>query len=134
MNYYLKCLKNYAVFEGRARRKEYWMFVLINLLIEIAIEIADELLGPGGATAILSWVYWLAILLPSLAVTIRRLHDTGRCGWWLLLGFIPIIGQIPLLIFLCGASRKGENKYGPNPCGDAAGGLVPSMAKCDAEC
>lgn len=116
MNYYATCLKKYAEFEGRARRKEYWMFVFVNFLIAIAISIGGGILGLEEGTAVISGLYSLAVLVPGIAVTVRRLHDTGRSGWWMLIALIPIAGPIAMLIFLCGVSKPGENEYGPNPC------------------
>ena len=116
MSYYATCLKKYAEFEGRARRKEYWMFVLVNFLIAIAISIGGGILGLEEGTAVISGLYSLAVLVPGIAVTVRRLHDTGRSGWWMLIALIPIAGPIAMLIFLCGVSKPGENEYGPNPC------------------
>jgi len=112
MNWYLDVLKKYAVFEGRARRKEYWMFVLFNIIIGLALMLLEGRIGAGG---ILSMVYSLAVLVPSLAVSVRRLHDTDRSGWWLLIGIIPLIGGIILLIFMVGDGVPGENQYGPDP-------------------
>jgi len=104
MNWYIKVIKKYAVFSGRARRKEYWMFVLFNMLISFAINfIATSIRIP-----ILGLLYQLAIFIPSIAVGVRRMHDTDRSGWWLLL---PIVN----LVFLCEDSQTGENEYGPNP-------------------
>jgi len=116
MNWYLEVLKKYAVFSGRARRKEYWYFVLFNIIIMIILII----IGRAIDSSILSTIYSLAVLIPSIAVDIRRLHDTNRTGWWLLIGLIPIIGWIVLLIFMVQDSQKGENQYGPNPKGVAA--------------
>jgi uncharacterized membrane protein YhaH (DUF805 family) len=112
MEWYLKVLKNYVVFQGRARRKEYWMFVLINSIISVILMVVEEFAGLSG---VLSGIYYLAVFLPSLALGIRRLHDTGRSGWWLLLGIIPFIGAIILIIFACQDSQPGDNQYGPNP-------------------
>ena len=114
MNWYLGCWKKYAEFSGRARRKEFWMFVLFNFLVSIAVGIVDGILGTNGA---LGGLYSLAVLIPSLAVAARRLHDTDRSGWWQLIGFIPLIGWIILLVFLCSDSKPGENRFGPNPKG-----------------
>ncbi|WP_329275522.1 DUF805 domain-containing protein [Streptomyces sp. NBC_01451] len=111
MNYFLDVLKKYAVFSGRARRKEYWMFTLFAVIISIVLSIIDGVIG----VQILSIVFSLAILLPSLGVAVRRLHDTGRSGWWLLFGLIPIVGTITLLVFMCLDGEQGENKYGYNP-------------------
>lgn len=111
MNWYLAVLKNYAGFSGRARRKEYWMFVLFNFLV--AVVLAG--IGMAIETTILSAVYSLAVLIPSLAVGVRRLHDTGRSGWWLLLVFIPFVGAIILIVFFAGEGETAPNKYGANP-------------------
>jgi len=117
MHWYTSVLKKYAVFSGRATRKEYWMFVLFNILIAIALAIVEGILGAVSGTnqSILSVIYSLAVLLPSLGVAVRRLHDTGRTGWWLLLGFIPLIGSIIVIVFLCEDSEPSTNDYGPNP-------------------
>ncbi|HYD55562.1 MAG TPA: DUF805 domain-containing protein [Burkholderiales bacterium] len=113
MNWYLDVVKNkYATFSGRARRKEYWMFFLMNLLIAMGIGIVEAIIGLGGILGIL---YALALLIPGIAVSVRRLHDTGRSGWWLLIGFIPFIGWIVVLVFMVLDSQPGDNEYGPNP-------------------
>lgn len=117
MNWYLEVLKKYAEFSGRARRTEYWMFFLINLIISIVLAVIDNMIGTGG---IIGGLYSLAVLLPGIGVTVRRLHDTGRVGWWILIGLIPIIGWIVLLIFMVLDSHPGDNEYGPNPKGAAA--------------
>lgn len=111
MNWYLGVLKKYAVFSGRARRKEYWYFVLFNIIISIAVSIIGSILG----TTLLDKLYALAILLPGLAVSVRRLHDIDRSGWWLLLIFIPIAGPIILLVFAVTNGTQGANQYGPDP-------------------
>ena len=118
MDWYLAVLKKYAVFSGRARRKEYWMFFLFNLLISIALTIVDRTTGTLNAAAgmgLLSGLYTLAVLIPSLAVGVRRLHDTGKSGWWLLLLLVPLLGVIVILIFMVTDSEAGENRFGPNP-------------------
>ena len=114
MNWYLGCWKKYAEFSGRARRKELWMFVLFNFLVSVAIGIVDGILGTNGA---LGGLYSLAVLIPSLAVAARRLHDTDRSGWWQLIALVPLIGFIILLVFLCGDSKSGANRFGANPKG-----------------
>ncbi|MED4402480.1 DUF805 domain-containing protein [Metabacillus fastidiosus] len=114
MHWYLRVLKNYVTFEGRARRKEYWMFYLINAIISIIL-ITAERATDTFFFSLLNFLYALAILLPSLAVAVRRLHDTGRSGWWFLINLIPIIGAIVFLIFTCLDSESNSNKYGPNP-------------------
>jgi uncharacterized membrane protein YhaH (DUF805 family) len=116
MNWYLEVLKKYAVFRGRARRREYWYFVLFNLIISIILIIIDYMIN----SSILVTLYSLGVLIPSIAVTVRRLHDTDRRGWWIFISLIPIIGAIVLLIFMVLDSQKGENRFGPNPKGVAA--------------
>jgi uncharacterized membrane protein YhaH (DUF805 family) len=112
MNWYLDVLKKYTQFEGRARRTEYWMFFLFNFIISIVLSLLERVLG---LTMVLSAIYSLAVLLPALAVSVRRLHDTNRSGWLLLLAFIPIIGFIVLLVFALQEGQAGPNQYGPNP-------------------
>lgn len=112
MHWYFEVLQKYAVFDGRARRKEYWMFFLFNIIVVIAISIIETSIG---LPTVLSTLYSLAVLLPGLGVTIRRLHDTGRSGWWVLIGLIPLLGVIILLIFFVQEGEPGENQYGPNP-------------------
>jgi uncharacterized membrane protein YhaH (DUF805 family) len=123
MNWYLEVLKKYAVFTGRAQRAEYWYFVLFNLLIMIALTFIDGLIGTYSVEAglgLLSGLYALAVLLPGIGVAIRRLHDTSRSGWWILIGLIPVVGAIVLIIFFVMDSTPGENQHGPNPKGIAA--------------
>jgi uncharacterized membrane protein YhaH (DUF805 family) len=118
MDWYIEVLKKYAVFTGRARRKEYWYYYLINTLIYIVLSLIDVLTGTFNADlsiGLLNGIYTLAVLIPSIAVTVRRLHDTNRSGWWLLIGVIPIIGGIVLIVFLASNSNPEENQYGPNP-------------------
>ncbi|MEC9492142.1 DUF805 domain-containing protein [Flexistipes sp.] len=118
MNWYLEALKKYAVFSGRSRRKEYWYFFLFNLIIHFILIIIDTLTGTYNQEAgmgLLSTIYFFAVLLPGIAVSVRRLHDTNRRGWWILLSLIPIIGAIVLLIFMVQDSTPGENRFGSNP-------------------
>lgn len=120
MNWYLDVLKKYAVFNGRARRQEYWMFFLFNLIISMVLAYVDSKTGsfnPEVGIGTLGTIYGLAILLPAIGVSIRRLHDTDRSGWWLLIGLIPLIGAIVLIIFFVLDSTAGSNEYGPNPKG-----------------
>jgi uncharacterized membrane protein YhaH (DUF805 family) len=110
--------ERYALFNGRAMRTEFWMFQLFNFLISIVLAIVDAILGTdGGGTSpgVIGGLYSLAVLIPSLAVGSRRLHDTNRSGWWQLLYLIPVIGWIVLLIFFVQDSDAGENQHGPNP-------------------
>lgn len=111
MEWYLKVLRNYVTFSGRAHRREYWMFFLINFCISVALNIVSEATG----LVLLSIIYSLAVLLPTLAVTSRRLHDTGRSAWWLLISFIPIIGMIALLVLCALEGDQNNNQYGSNP-------------------
>ena len=118
MSWYLEVLQKYAVFDGRARRKEYWMFLLINILVSVVLIAIDNLIGTFSHQAsfgLLQGLYSLALLIPSIAVTVRRLHDTGRTGWWILISLVPLIGGIILLIFMVLESEPGTNQYGPNP-------------------
>lgn len=118
MNWYLEVLRKYAVFTGRARRKEYWYYFLFNFLIITALLLVDNLLGTLDQEAgmgLLSGIYALAVLIPGIAVAVRRLHDSDRTGWWVLIALIPIIGPIILIFFLIQDSNKGENRFGPNP-------------------
>ena len=113
MEWYLKVVRdNYANFSGRARRSEYWYFVLFNILILIGLSIIDGVLHTRG---ILGLIYNVAVFIPSIAVGARRLHDTGRSGWWQLIGLIPLIGAIVLLVFLVQDSSFDRNEYGPSP-------------------
>ncbi len=118
MNWYAQVMKKYADFEGRARRTEFWMFYLINLGIQLLAALMDYLLGttlgemPYGVIYLL---YGLAVFVPSLAVSVRRMHDIGRSGLTLLLGIVPVIGAVLLLLFALNDSQPGENKWGPNP-------------------
>lgn len=111
MNWYLTALKQYATFSGRARRKEYWFFYLFNSLIFMLLNIIDRLIGIG----LLSGLYGIFILIPSIAVIVRRLHDTDRSGWWILIGFIPIVGTIALFILMLFDGTHGDNRFGADP-------------------
>jgi uncharacterized membrane protein YhaH (DUF805 family) len=120
MNWYVEALKQYAVFSGRARRKEYWYFVLFNILISAVLLLIDTVMGTVNKEAgigLLGGIYALAVLIPSIAVSVRRLHDTDRSGWWVLIGLIPLIGAIVLIVFMVQAGTPGENRYGKNPTG-----------------
>ena len=118
MSWYLEALKKYAVFSGRARRTEFWYFVLFNIIVTIVLSVIDRLIGTfSGASnlGILSGIYSLAVLIPTLAVAVRRLHDIDRTGWWILIGLIPLIGTIVLLVFALTPGTPGSNRYGPDP-------------------
>jgi len=118
MNWYFQVLKKYAVFKGRARRKEYWYFALFNIIVSLVLGVVDVLTGSFSSEdgmGLLGAIYSLAILIPAIAVSVRRLHDTGRSGWWLLIILIPLVGAIILLFFTVQDSKPEENKYGPSP-------------------
>ena len=112
MSWYLKVLKKYADFGGRARRKEYWLFILWNIFFFIAL-IAIE--AAAGGAGILASLYNLGMIIPSLAVTVRRLHDTNRSGWYTLVALVPLVGFFVLLFFMSRDSDPGTNQYGSNP-------------------
>lgn len=119
MNYFLDALGKYAVFSGRARRSEYWYFVLFSCLIGLALFAAGLYVGKltGGPPTLGEYLldfYSLVIFIPSLAVSVRRLHDIGMNGWWVLLNLVPL-GGIVLFVMFCQDSQAGPNVYGPNP-------------------
>ncbi|THF84883.1 DUF805 domain-containing protein [Deinococcus sp. KSM4-11] len=140
MNDYLNVIRNnYANFQGRARRREFWMFSLINFIILTVLEIpvlvslpalSASTDGNGQTSSPLMWLmiisgllillYSLFILLPSLAVSVRRLHDTGKSGWWYLISFVPFIGSLAVLVLMVLDSEPGSNPWGPNPKGETA--------------
>ncbi|AXI29799.1 MULTISPECIES: DUF805 domain-containing protein [Priestia] len=111
MHWYIKALKNYATFRGRATRTEYWMFTLFSYIFALVPFIFIFIDSLTVFAPILIWLYAAAMILPSLAVTVRRLHDTGRSGWWYLINFVPVIGGIWLLILLCQRSEVTANIY-----------------------
>lgn len=113
MENFLSVVKQYANFEGRARRQEYWMYILFYFIFYVGAVIIDSITGIG----LLALIYSLALLVPSLSVGARRLHDTGRSGWLQLLLLIPLIGAIILIVLQVQDSTPGDNKYGPNPKG-----------------
>lgn len=123
-------LRQYATFSGRARRSEYWWFFLFQFLLSIAAAIVDVIIGTDAWLATTQWglvqfLVFVALFLPGLAVSARRLHDTDRTGWWLLIGLIPLVGFIVLLVFFVSDSKPGPNQYGPSPKDQA---LPPPMA------
>ncbi len=120
MQWYLAVLKNYAGFSGRARRTEYWMFALVNLVITLIFYVL-ALVTRSSFFIALVFLYGLAVLLPGLAVAVRRLHDVGMSGWWILIGLVPFVGGIVLLVFTLLPGNQGPNQYGDDPKG-------PSMA------
>ena len=108
-------LKNFANFNGRARRKEFWTFTIVNIIVSILLSIFSAIPVLGLLFMLLSIVYPLAVLIPSIAVCVRRLHDTNRTGWLVLLGLIPIVGVIILIVFGIQEGTPGDNQYGPDP-------------------
>jgi uncharacterized membrane protein YhaH (DUF805 family) len=118
-------LAQYAGFTGRARRSEYWWWALFTILVGLAAAILDSVLGTTfgpdnvpawrGSTGVIGSIVNLALLLPTLAVAVRRLHDTDRSGWWLLIGLVPVVGAIVLLVFFVKDSTPGTNRFGANP-------------------
>jgi uncharacterized membrane protein YhaH (DUF805 family) len=114
MNWYIDVLKKYAVFSGRACRKEYWFFVLFNFIIGLILGLLTLIPVAGNIAGILSFAYYLGIIIPAIAVTIRRLHDIGRSGLSLFFIFIPLVGIIMLIVFMAKDGTSGENKYGQN--------------------
>jgi uncharacterized membrane protein YhaH (DUF805 family) len=118
MDHYLAAWKKYAVFSGRSHRAEYWTFTLGNFFILMII----AMLGQSDYPAIkaLAFIFMIAEIIPSIAVSVRRLHDTGRSGWWILLQLIPLVGWIPIFIFALFDSQPGDNTYGRNPKGISA--------------
>jgi uncharacterized membrane protein YhaH (DUF805 family) len=139
MSWYIAVLKKYAVFNGRARRKEYWYFFLINFIIGVVLGVLSAVLARSASDSgsmspvssvisCISSIYSLAVLLPGLGVGIRRLHDIGKSGWWLLIGLIPLIGEIWLLVLAATDSQPGDNQYGPNPKMEAQP-MAPTMTQ-----
>ena len=110
MNWYLEVLKKYAVFSGRARRKEYWMFFLFNLIIAFVLGFIEGIVGIAmeSGQSVLATIYQLAVLIPSIAVGVRRMHDTDHSGWWLL---VPIVN----LVFAVREGTRGDNRFGSDP-------------------
>lgn len=118
MSWFLLALRKYATFEGRSRRSEYWYYVLFYLLIVFVLSMLDALFDTDSEVqgiGLLSGVFSLVMLVPTLAVTCRRLHDTGRSGWWQLIAFVPVIGAIVLIVFLARDSEQAVNEHGGNP-------------------
>ena len=133
MDWMLLPLRRYAVFQGRARPREYWMFFLFVVLVTILLTVVEALAGIGNGDTVrtiddygvsfysrpdmgwLSGLFSLAMLIPSIAVGVRRLHDTDRSGWWLLIAFVPLVGAIILFVFLVMGGTRGPNRFGPDP-------------------
>ncbi len=135
MEWMLMPLKRYADFQGRSRRMEYWMFTLLVVIIVVVLEILGFAIGgraatvdpntgqvvPGGSSFLvlaLLGIFYLAILIPAIAVQVRRFHDQDKSGWFVLLGLIPFVGGIIVLVFMCLPGTPGPNRFGPDPLGD----------------
>ncbi len=114
MDYYVSIMRNYANFDGRARREEYWMFQLFNTLILVALFILGLLFEP---LFFIAFIYVLLVIVPSLSVTVRRLHDIDLSGWWVLIKFVPYLGELALFVMTCIDSTYGSNRFGENPKG-----------------
>ena len=125
MEWMLMPLRRYAEFSGRSRRKEYWMFLLFQIIIFIPLGIlmgitggfdeSGELSGLGSLFLVLIGLVYLALFIPNLAVLVRRFHDQDKSGWFVLLGFIPYVGGLIVFVFMCLDGTKGENRFGPDP-------------------
>jgi len=118
MNWYVIPLKKFADFSGRAQRSEYWYFILFNFLISAGLTFIDLIIGTidlNTGMGLFSGIFSLAILVPSISVGVRRLHDIDRSGWWMLLALIPVIGAIILIIFFALDSQPDTNRFGSNP-------------------
>lgn len=118
MKWYIKVLQNYSNFKGRARRREYWMFVLINVVFifaAILVDNAADLVYDYSSYGIVTTLYQLFIFIPSLAVSVRRLHDIGKSGWMILVSFIPLFGAIWILVLMATDSEPRTNEFGINP-------------------
>jgi len=128
MEWYLGVLKKYAVFDGRARRKEYWMFLLFHMIVVIGLLIVNAIIMSSVSESTLAQVavvlpitvYMLGVLCPALGVTIRRLHDTGKSGWWIFISLVPVIGGLWFLYLMVIDGTPGDNQYGPSPKAGAA--------------
>lgn len=118
MNYFVECMKKYATFSGRARRKEYWIFCVCYVAIIFIAAIVDGMMSggnPENMSSIVTSLASLALFLPLLSVSVRRLHDTDRSGWWILLNLLPFIGGLVLFVFACLEGTKGDNRFGEDP-------------------
>jgi uncharacterized membrane protein YhaH (DUF805 family) len=130
MEWMILPLKRYAQFSGRSRRREFWMWVLFNWTVAIGLAVIDTLIGFGGTSAVtgpmgaayswysngpLSLIWMLATFIPNLSVSIRRLHDIDKSGWWLLILLVPLVGFIALVVFQCVEGTRGANRFGPDP-------------------
>jgi len=117
MQWFILAMKNFRNFSGRARRKEYWMFFLFYMILAMVFSLVDIVLG---LPAIFLNIFIIVMLVPTIAICVRRLHDTGRSGWWYLINFVPVIGFIVWLVFTVQAGEAEDNRFGPDPKAGAA--------------
>lgn len=118
MDWFIYALRRYNDFNGRSRRREYWLYVLFYILLAIGAHFLDSLFGFADVGEVYGPIYTLFVIimvLPSIAVAVRRLHDIGKSGWWIFVGFVPVIGFIWLLIYFVREGTIGPNQYGPDP-------------------
>ena len=118
MNLYMKVWKDWKVYNGRASRAEYWVFLLSNITVFCALAGVETSLGNPSLHAmfeIVNYTYYIAVLAPVLAVSVRRLHDSDKSGWWLLIILIPFVGGLIFLNFMLSGSTPGQNEYGESP-------------------
>lgn len=127
MKWYFQALKKYAVFAGRARRREYWMFELWTTIILVALIVIDIAVRASGRAAVLTGLYVLATAIPSFAGLVRRLHDTNHSGWWIFISMVPLVGQFVLLVLLLKDGDPGPNRFGPNPKVELLASPAPEM-------
>jgi len=127
MHWFIDPIKSsYSDFSGRATRQQYWMFVLIYLLIYIGLSVVDGILGFGmESVGFLSAIFWLVTLVPAVAIASRRLHDINKSGWWQLISLVPVVGWIIAIVWLASKGQAEANQYGPSPYGAAA--AVPAV-------
>ena len=132
MKWFIEVLtRKYATFQGRARRKEYWYFMLfyvIALIVLTVVDVVADTFNKEAEIGLFSGLFALATIVPSIAVTVRRLHDTDRSGWWVLISFVPLVGALVLLVFMVLDSQPGANRFGENPKGVAAVGTPAAAA------
>lgn len=126
VEYFKLALSKYAQFTGRSRRSEYWYFVLGNIVLSVIATMLGLVLGETIGS-MLSGIISIGLLIPGIAVGVRRLHDTGRSGWWLLVGLVPLIGAIVLIVWFASDSQPGANEYGPNPKTGAAADITSHL-------
>tara|TARA_B100001964_G_C13964437_1_gene479132 strand:+ start:321 stop:719 length:399 start_codon:yes stop_codon:yes gene_type:complete len=123
MQHFVNALKKYAVFSGRATRSEYWYFVLFYSIFAFVISVVEGFVPVSSGSGKFMWLsvlYMLVMILPSFGLVFRRLHDTGRSGWWWLINLVPFVGVVVFLVFMCLDSAPGENQYGSSPKGVSA--------------